>query len=167
MRHLFSSVVKAEQMVLSQANGIRSTSWAPAGSTEDEKAMLAWIPCRIDLQFVRPGKDAPVAIQAGQAPERFGILFCGDEYYGVLRPGMRLVTIDNAIGQQPVRGIFDLRAIPDLAQDFSRGHHIETQVFEMLQPNVSTQMPESDGSYELDNLLAASDTPADPFAVGD
>lgn len=150
MRHLFNSVVKAERTALTQVDGIRDVNWVPAGGDADELAMLSWIPCRLDLQFVRVGKDAPVAIQAGQAPERFGILFCGDEYYRVLKAGMRLVTIPNAIGEEPIKGIFDLRAIPDLAQDFARGHHIEVQVFEVLQPDLDAEMPDSDGSYDID-----------------
>lgn len=155
MRHLFNSVVYAEQLSVTQTDGIRDTTWVPAGVDAREKAMLSWIPCRLDLQFVRPGKDAPVVLQAGEAPERFGILFCGAEYYGILKAGMRLVSRPNGIGAEPVKGIFDLRAIPDLAQDFSRGHHIEVQVFEMLQPNLAAQMPSSDGSYaaDLDAIL--------------
>lgn len=149
MRHLFNSVVKAEQTQVTQQDGVRDTAWVPAGETDDEKAMLAWIQCRLDLQFVRQGKDSPGAIQAGQAPERYGILFCGAEYQGVLRSGMRLVTIDNAIGEQPVKGIFDLRAIPDVAVDFSRAHHIEVQVFESLQPDLDLDWPDSAGDYEV------------------
>ena len=155
MRHLYNSVVRAEQLQLTQIDGVRSTGWVPAGSTADEKALLSYLSCRLDLQFVRPGKDAPVAIQAGQAPERAGLMLCGPEYSGVLKAGMRLITIPNAIGKEPVKGIFDVRVIPDVALGFDEAHHVEVQVFEMLQRNLSAKLPAADGSYstDLDALL--------------
>ena len=130
-------------------------SWVSAGTTDPEKAMLTWIPCRLDLQFVRPGKDAPVVVQAGEAPERSGLLFCGDEYYGILKAGMRLVTISNEAGMEPIKGVFDLRFIPDLAMGFASGHHIEVQVFELIQKNLVAKVPATDGSYavDLDSIL--------------
>ncbi len=150
MRHLFNSVFRAERSGISQSDGIADLGWVPAGTTDDEKAMLSWIQGRMDLQFVRQGKDAPIAIQAGEAPERSGVFFCGPEYQGVLKAGMRLVSIPNAIGQEPVQGVFDIRAIPDVAIDFAFAHHIEVQVFEMIQRNLATEMPDSSGAYDVE-----------------
>ena len=149
MRHLYASTVKAEQALLGQTDGEVTGGWAPAGNDAAEKALLARIDCRLDLNFVRPGKDAPPAVQAGQAPERFGIMFCGPEYLGHLRSGMRLVTIPNARGKEPISGVFDIRAIPDAAMDFSDAHHIEVQVFEVVQRKLTFEWPDASGSYEV------------------
>lgn len=151
MRGLFNSIVKAEQNKITQVDGIRQLGWVAAGETDDEKALLSYISCRIDFNFIRQGKDAPVAIQAGQAPERAGIFFCGPEYLGVLRAGMRLTAIPNAIGDIPVPGVFEIRAIPDAAVDYSTRHHLEVQVFETVQRDLAKAWPDAEGGYEVES----------------
>lgn len=126
MRHLFNSVVRVESMQYIVRDGEAYTDWAVV---DDPKA--SWLECRLDLNFLRPGKDAPAPVNAGVAPDRIGIMFCAAD--APLKAGYRIVTIDNAYGQQPVKGVFDIKSIPDMALDYSTAHHIEVQIVEGVQ----------------------------------
>jgi hypothetical protein len=108
----------------------------------DQPGLLA---CRLDLQFVRPGKDAPAPLVAGRAPDRVGVCFfdLAADAAGapLVRAGDRLECVAG-----PVYGTFELRQIPDVAQDLTGGHHVETQVIEVsqqLQPGTPTPFPGS------------------------
>lgn len=140
MRHLYNSRCKAEVMQKANVDGVAESSWAPAGDTEEEKKILAYIKCRIDLNFVRPGKDIPQAPVAGQAPDRMGLLLCDPDI--PLKAGMRLVTVPNDYGKMPVTGTFEMRAIPDGAIGFSDTHHLEVQVIESQQNLDETNWPD-------------------------
>ena len=67
-----------------------------------------------------------------------------------VQAGDRLVCIQDPITRAlPVFGTFEIRQVPDVAQDFIGGHHIETQVVEVsesLQPGSPTPFPGSGGS---------------------
>jgi hypothetical protein len=76
--------------------------------------------------FVRPGKDAPMPLVAGRAPDRVGTLFCDPTPH--LKAGDRIHAIDG-----PVTGTFEIRAIPDVAVGFGIGHHMEVQLIEVAQ----------------------------------
>lgn len=120
MEHLYSSICKAQKVQTVVNDGEAETTWA------DLPAPLDAFPCRLDLIFLRPGKDAPVAQEAGVAPDREGIMFCSAEL--PLKAGYRVVTLEG-----PVSGTFDLRAMPDVALDYSSGHHIEVKIVETPQ----------------------------------
>lgn len=101
--------------------------------------------CRLDLQLVRPGKDAPAPIVAGRAPDRVGVCFfdLATDVNGVplVRAGDRLKCVSG-----PIFGTFDIRVIPDVAQDLIGAHHVEVQVVEVsqqLQPGSPTPFPGS------------------------
>jgi hypothetical protein len=134
MYHLFNSVVKTRRLVSSQVDGLVTTSW-----TDISTDGLDFIPCRVDLNFIRPGKDDPAPINAGGAQDRYGILFCPP--YFPLKAGDRVECIANAYGQLPVEGTFEIRSIPDKAIDFSRAHHIEVLVFEIPQDLDDSEWP--------------------------
>lgn len=121
MQHLFSSIVKVQRLQLTVTNGqTAAMDWV------DQEGVLAAFPCRLDLVFLRPGKDAPPAYEAGRATDRIGIMFCGGTI--PLQAGDRIVTISG-----PVQGTFDIRNIPDKALDFATAHHIEVQIVETNQ----------------------------------
>lgn len=126
MEHLFNSAVKVRRRVTTQVDGVATTSWQDV-TTEG----LGYVKCRIDLNFIRPGKDAPAPINAGGAQDRYGLLFCRADV--PLRAGDRVVCIPNSGGKLPVEGSFEIRSIPDKAIDFSDAHHIEVLVFEIPQ----------------------------------
>lgn len=128
MDHLFASVVKVQRLTRTRTDGVTKMEWL------DQPAPLNAIRCRLDLNFLRPGKDVPPAYEAGTAPDRVGVMFCRAN--NALRAGDRIVTVSG-----PVSGVFDLKVIPDIAVDFSSAHHIEVQVIESVQ-NLDGKWPE-------------------------
>lgn len=129
MDHLFNSALRVERMTMTVEDGVASMGYAQATDPDPVlNDMLQFLPARIDMNFVREGKDALPAVVAGRAPDRVGVLFTYG--YAPLRAGDRLVAIPNERGQIPVPGNFEIRAMPDVAQDFNGGHHIEVQVIE-------------------------------------
>ncbi len=137
MDHLFASVVKVQRLQL-QVQG----STTPIPDWVDQTGVLAAVRCRLDLNFVRPGKDALPAYEAGVAANRIGVMFCSAAV--PLLAGDRIVTVSG-----PVSGTFEIKAIPDIAQDYSSGHHIEVQIVETAQTlSGRTTFPSQDGPPE-------------------
>lgn len=124
MEHLYASAVRVERMALTQVNGKATYNWATV--TEGD-----YVKCRLDLNFVRPGKDIPSAPEAGSAPDRIGLMFCSAS--APIMAGDRVVAIPNDIGDIPVPGTFEIRVIPDVVVGFSEAHHIEIQILETNQ----------------------------------
>ena len=127
-------------------SGGMTLGWTPLTSIVDpvldQPGLLA---CRLDLQLVRPGKDAPAPIVAGRAPDRVGVCFfdlaADSNGAPLVRAGDRLQAVSG-----PIFGTFEIRIIPDVAQDLIGAHHIEVQVVEvsqMLQPGSPTPFPGS------------------------
>lgn len=125
MFHLYNSVVKTRRFSSAQVDGLLTTSW------QDVTGELAYVPCRIDLNFIRPGKDDPSPINAGGPQDRYGILFCDPNV--PFKANDRIVCIPNDSGELPVEGTFEIRSVPDKAIDFAHAHHIEVLVFEIPQ----------------------------------
>lgn len=121
MDHLYPSKVKVQRLQLIVAEGRTAThDWV------DQQGKLAKVPCRLDLLFVRPGKDVLPAFEAGVARSRMGIMFCPANI--PLQAGDRIVTLSG-----PIDGTFDIPNIPDRAQDLDSAHHIEVQITETNQ----------------------------------
>jgi len=128
------------------AGGGMTLGWNPVtGIVDPVLDQPGLLQCRLDLHLVRPGKDAPAPLVAGRAPDRVGVAFF-DLYPGpsgapLVLAGDRLECVSG-----PIFGTFDIRVIPDVAQDLIGGHHIEVQVIEvsqMLQPGSPTPFPGS------------------------
>jgi hypothetical protein len=96
--------------------------------------------CRLDLTFLRPGKDQPAPLVAGRAPDRIGVCYYdpATDANGIpyVKAGDRLACVAG-----PIYGTFEIRTIPDVAQDFTGAHHIEVQVIEVAQQLVSGPNP--------------------------
>lgn len=125
MEHLYSSVVKVTELKLTPKAG---------GRMAMERVTvpgLAKMRCRIDLQFLRPGKDTPSAAVAGAIPDREGIMFCN--YSKLLKAGMQIETIPDRKGNEVVHGVFEIKEIPDVALGYGSAHHIEVKVIESVQ----------------------------------
>ena len=138
--HLFNSVVRVEEQRLTVSNGVAETSWRPV-----EDPMLQALPCRLDLNFVRPGKDILPAPVAGKAPDRVGLMFTYS--HAPLKPGHRLTAIPNPEYPDlpiPVKGTFEIRVVPDQAIDYSSAHHIEVQIVEVAQEPENFSWPGED-----------------------
>lgn len=126
MRHLFNSVVRVETLELRDRDGRAVMDWGTYDAPGAD-----WVECRLDLQFLRPGRDVVAPINAGVVPDRFGIMFCDST--APLIAGCRIVTIPNAYGEEPVSGTFEIKTIPEVALDFASAHHIEVQIIESVQ----------------------------------
>lgn len=134
MKHLYNSRFRVERIQLTDVGGRPQMEYAPAVSeTEDvyEQEMLSRLPARLDLGFIRPGKDILPAPEAGKAPDRIGVLLTFP--YAPIRAGDRLVAVENDEGKIPVEGTFELRVKPDEAMGFKDRHHLEMQVIEVNQ----------------------------------
>lgn len=122
---LLNSRVKVSRLELVTDNGRAQMIYV------DQSEPLNYVKVRLDLTFLRPGKDVPLAVEAGKAPDRIGVCFCFPD--SGFRAGDRLTAVPNDFGKMPVTGTFDIRSIPDEAQAFSEQHHIEVQVVEVSQ----------------------------------
>lgn len=127
-----------------QAGGGMTMSWQPVTDiidpVVDQPGMMK---CRIDLTYLRPGKDQPPAYVAGRAPDRVGVAYfnLSADASGIpfVRAADRLQCVAG-----PIFGTFELRLIPDVAQDATGASHCEVQVIEVsqqLQPGSPTPFP--------------------------
>lgn len=146
MRALFPSTAEVSRLSAVVSGGAASTTWTvPQVNMDPYLDTLGQFKCRLDLQFVRPGKDQPQPIVAGRAPDRVGVLF-----FSLVTDtsGIPLVLSGDLITMVagPINGTFEIRLIPDVAQDFVGAHHVEVQVIEVsqvLQPGSVTPFPGS------------------------
>jgi hypothetical protein len=121
MDHLLNSVGHIERLQRTIVNGAAQTRWVPV---TDPK--LTAIKCRLDLNFLRPGKDQPPPFEAGKAPDRIGLMFCNPL---PIRAGDRIVADSG-----PVTGTFEIRSTPDMTITMRPvGHHLEIQIIETNQ----------------------------------
>lgn len=133
-RALYRSVASVQRLVPAFLDtGSMSVSWQEITDMIDPYfGVPGRMQCRLDLQFTRPGKDAPMPLVAGRAPDRVGLLFFDpfpdDQGRLLVKSGDRIVMVTG-----PVFGTFEMRQVPEPAQDFIGSHHIETQVVEVSQ----------------------------------
>jgi hypothetical protein len=147
MRALLPSVAELTRLTPTvTAQGIGSLAWNPVAAMLDPVLGVSGrFACRLDLQFVRRGVDQPMPVVAGRAPDRVGVLFM------VPPPnitGLPLILAGDRVTMVsgPVFGSFDIRVVPDVAQDMLGAHHIEVQVVEVaqsLQPGSMSPFPGS------------------------
>lgn len=147
LRMFYTSVCQVLRLnpALSAGGGM-SFTWDPLTAVVDsylnEPGLLQ---CRLDLTFLRPGKDQPAPVVAGRAPDRTGVcyfdLYAGADGVPLVKAGDRLTCVSG-----PIFGTFEIRLIPDVAQSLTGAHHIEVQVVEvsqMLKPGSPTPFPGS------------------------
>lgn len=125
IRHLYASTVEVlERVVVDSSTG--ASQWVVRDEVLDSLQPPGRMRCRLDLGFVRPGKDQLPAPVAGRAVDRIGVLFC--DATPNLRAGDRVRCVEG-----DVTGTFEVRVVPDVAQALAVGHHIEVQVVEVAQ----------------------------------
>jgi hypothetical protein len=112
---------------------------------------MQFVRVRCEPGWLRPGKDMPMAVEAGKTPPRVGVLWAAVD--SGLRAGDQLTFVVNEHGDLPVQGTFELKVAPDEAQGYSRAHHLEVQIVEVAQAVArgQRQMPDTDsiGDDEL------------------
>lgn len=135
MRHLFKSVAQVlEPSTTVEKGAIASSGWQPVMEMFDPAyGKLSYLKCRLDLQFIRPGKDVAPAVNAIPIG-RQGLLFCSLTPF--LKAGQRLKMVAG-----PIRGMFTIEIIPEEALGYSNAHHIEVQVFEVAQNRMQGTFP--------------------------
>jgi len=127
MRHLFSSTVEILVATTSIVEGARVQAWEKSTAVFDPTCAPGEMKCRLDLIFLRPGKDAPAPIVAGRSPDRTGVLLCSNT------PSLQGGQIVKVISGAHLGAMFLLKMRPDEAQGFSGSHHIEVQIHEVNQ----------------------------------
>jgi hypothetical protein len=131
MQHLFNTRVEILQAVTDIVEGARVQAWNKSSDNFDPTCAPGEMMCRLDLIFLRPGKDQPPPIVAGRSPDRTGILFCSNT------PALQSGQIARVISGPALGASFLLKMRPDEAQGFSASHHIEVQVFEVAQAGLN------------------------------
>lgn len=125
IRHLYISRAEVLRLTTRLVKGSMTNDWLKLSEIIDPKlGVEGELMCRLDLNFIRPGKDQPSPIVAGRAQDRVGLLFC--DYTPNLLAGDRIRMVGG-----PISGTFEIRSTPDGAIDFSRVHHFEVQVTEV------------------------------------
>lgn len=134
MRWLYNSRVEILRLAVAMQNGVATQTWQKIDAIVDYYlAVPGEMMCRLDLIFQRPGKDQPMPLVAGRAPDRVGLMIFdpSDE----IRSGDRFHLLEG-----PVQGTFEIRVMPDPAQALGMlAHHMEVQVIEVaqnFQPNL-------------------------------
>jgi hypothetical protein len=134
MRHLFNSRVEVLRLSGSMEHGTPRMEWRQIPAIVDRfLGKPGEMMCRIDLGFQRLGKDTPMPVAAGRAPDRIGVMCFSNT--NLLLAGDRVRCVAG-----PIQGTFEIRAIPDPAVGFSLQHHVEVQVVEVAQ-NVVGRFP--------------------------
>jgi hypothetical protein len=127
MRHLYNSQAAVYRLSGGIVNGTPTLTWSKITGIPDTVLGVAGeMMCRLDLGFLRQGKDQPMPATAGRAADRVGVLFYDSN--AEVKAGDRLVMLSG-----PVVGTFELRAIPDPAIAYAEAHHLEVQVVEVSQ----------------------------------
>jgi hypothetical protein len=161
MDHLFNSAVRVEELQLVVTDGRPVMDWVQA--THDDpalNAMLQYLRCRLDMVFVRPGKDVLPAYEAGKAPDRIGIMFTYS--YAPIKAGQRIVAIPNEMNKIPVPGTFEIKVMPDIPQDYMDGHHIEVQIIEANQTLNESNWHDDDPIPGDEDFPEPPDEPEEP-----
>lgn len=131
-RGLYNSVVQVIRLTPSlNAQGGMNVAYSPITTFPDavlrQPGLMA---CRLDIGFLRPGKDQMAPLVAGRPPDRVGVAFydvvADASGVPVVRAMDRLVCVSG-----PIFGVWEIRNIPDVAQNYVGGHHIEVQVIEV------------------------------------
>lgn len=113
----FPNKVNVLRTIETSVNGAAAYSWSVVMRNKD---------VRLDLSFLRPGRDIPSPLEAGTARDRVGICFAPPTL--VLKPGDRLQCVSG-----PVAGTFQVEDQPDGAQGYASLHHYEIFVKEVAQ----------------------------------
>lgn len=113
---LMPSTVCVWRSLATTVDGVLTASWSPVSGLESVR-------CRIEVGFYRPGRDAPLPVQAGRAPDRPAVYWVAPGTD--LRPGDRMECIAG-----PVIGTWEIRTVPDTALNMKHLHHLEGQCIE-------------------------------------
>lgn len=132
IRYLYSSTVAVIRLGMGGGPGIyegaAQFTWTDVTDVLDSRLGIPGLmKCRLDLQFVRPGLNAPMPAEAGAPIPRAGTMFCD------IPPGENRLRAGDHL--KVVKGVykgsmFEITAIPEVAQDVIAAVHLEAQIVE-------------------------------------
>lgn len=138
MRWLYNTRVEVRRLSLDMLNGAPTQTWQKLDMIVDPYlGVPGEMMCRIDLQYQRPGKDQPMPVVAGRAPDRVGLMFF--DVTDVIKSGDRFECM-----QGPIQGTFEIKVMPDPAQAYALAHHMEVQIVEVAQNFQTNLLDDSD-----------------------
>jgi len=133
MRWLYHTRVEVLRLSLEMVKGIPQQTWQKVDNIIDPHlGVPGELMCRIDLGYQRVGKDQPMPVVAGRAPDRVGLMVFDATNEIVAGDRFRCLT-------GPIQGVFEIRSMPDVAAAYAHAHHMEVQVIEVaqnFQPNL-------------------------------
>jgi hypothetical protein len=134
MRHLYNCRAEAFRLRVEVTDGLASQTWQKLEEIVDPYlGVPGELMCRVDWVFQRPGKDQPMPLGSGRAPDRVGLMLFDPTTE--IRSGDRFHALEG-----PVQGNWEIRVMPDPAQGYGLlAHHMEVQVIEVaqnFQPNL-------------------------------
>lgn len=137
---LFPSTVRVLRPSAVMVDGVLTSSWAVVPGLERVR-------CRIEVGFYRPGKDMPMPVQAGRAPDRPAVYWVAPGTD--LRPGDHMECIEG-----PVIGTWQIRTAPDRALNMRSLHHLEGQCIEVAPSVASGALPPAEETPHSPGLRA-------------
>jgi hypothetical protein len=112
------------RLVETQVNGYSAMSWV---------ALAESVPCFLDLNFLRPGKDPAWTPEAGRPSKRSGVLF--------VKSSAGLVPGDRVKMLRGPSGVFQVNGAVDEAWRPTSHHHSELSVEEVAQSTLGQTNP--------------------------
>lgn len=140
IRGLYTSVVQVVRLGSGNGAGIQDgafvANWVVSDDVIDEYyGVPGFMKCKIDIQFVRPGINAPQPAEAGTVIPRAGTIFYDlPAHESYVRAGDHLRVTG---GTAYVGSTWEITAIPEAAQDYRGPIHMEAQIVEKA---ISTEM---------------------------
>lgn len=94
---------------------------------EDYEVIHTAVPARLDLNFLRRGRDQGNVLASGRATDRNGVLF--------LLPGVDILPSDRIRVTKGPTGTFEVEGSVDPVQDrWGETHHLEVGIREVAKP---------------------------------
>lgn len=112
-------------------DGIPNYTWTPITFPRTDPLTgepAIWTPARVDVTFVRAGKDMPLVVEAGRAADRLAVIWLRPDDGSLVRAGDRLVCVGG-----PITGTYSVDQFPDQLADAVSLHHIEIGAREVSQ----------------------------------
>lgn len=117
MQHLFDTTVRQIRGQQVNVDGVPGFSFG----------VVRTLTVRLDLVFQRPGRDdLGLAVEAGRAPDRAGLMFTTE-------PDVRVGDRFEVLSGPSHRGTFEATTQPDPVPGFAGTHHWEIPVKEVAQ----------------------------------
>lgn len=126
MRTLFNSTATIARLDPVVSDGKMTATYPTVNDIVDPfLGIPGTMKCRIDVFHQRPGKDAPIPIEAGRAPDRTAIMYCS------VTPNLKAGDYVTMTDGPYVGSRWLIKTVPDVAQNMKIGHHIEVQIIEI------------------------------------